>query len=130
MHGMPHHVNAAMEGPMQQSGVSPDFFCNVRPQREPVIVCLGGELDVGAAPQLTAVLDDLLEVGCGRIVVDLRNVTFLDSAGVHALVSGHRSAERRGGALSLVRGPHHVQRVFELTACNSVLAFDEAGVGA
>jgi anti-sigma B factor antagonist len=127
---MPHHVNAALEGPMQQSSVSPDFFCEVRAQREPVIVCLGGELDVGVAPQLTAVLDDLLEVGVGRIVVDLRSLTFLDSAGVHALVSAHRSAERRGGVLSLVRGPHHVQRVFELTARDSVLAFDDAGVGA
>jgi anti-anti-sigma regulatory factor len=42
-------------------------------------------------------------------VVDLRELTFLDSAGVHTLVSVRRSAERRDGALSLIRGPRSVQ---------------------
>jgi anti-anti-sigma factor len=104
---------------MQQSAISPEFFCDVRPDRERVVVAVGGELDFGAAPQLAATVDELLDVGFGRIVVDLRALTFLDSAGVHTLISAADSAVRRECALSLVRGCRDVHRVFELTATDS-----------
>jgi anti-sigma B factor antagonist len=105
---------------MQQSAISPEFFCHVQPDRERVIVALGGELDLAAAPQLEATVDELLDVGFGCIVVDLRPLTFLDSAGVHTLISTAESAERRGCGLSLVRGSSNVHGVFELTATESL----------
>jgi anti-anti-sigma factor len=111
---------------MQQSAISPEFFCDVRPDRERVIVAVGGELDFGAAPQLAATVDELLDVGFGRIVVDLRPLTFLDSAGVHTLISAADSAERRRCALSLVPGSRNVQRIFKLTASDSLLDWGTA----
>jgi anti-anti-sigma factor len=110
---------------MQQSVPSPNFFCDVRPDRERVIVSVKGELDVGVASQVAETIDDLLEVGFTRIVVDLRELSFLDSAGVHTLITAEDDARRRGSALSVVRGPRRVHRVFELTGADSMLAFDD-----
>jgi anti-anti-sigma factor len=115
---------------MQQSALSPTYFCAVEPDRDRVIVRVGGELDLSVASDVGARVDELLGVGFTRIVVDLREVTFLDSAGVHMLVAAQRSAERRDGTLALVAGPPHVHRVLELTATASLLAIDGAGVPA
>jgi anti-sigma B factor antagonist len=115
---------------MQPSTVPAGFLCDVQPDRDRVVVRVIGELDFGVAPQVAAAVDDLLDVGFARIVIDLRGLSFLDSAGVHTLVSAHRSADQRGCALTLVRGPGEVHRVFELTATESLVTFDDAGVGA
>jgi anti-sigma B factor antagonist len=115
---------------VQQSAPSPDFFCETRPDRELALVRVAGELDFGAAPQLAAAVDELLDVGHARIVIDLRALEFLDSAGVHTLLSAHAAAQRRGAALRLVRGSSRVHRVFELTATDSLLSFDAAGADA
>ena len=115
---------------MQQSALSPTYFCAVEPDRERVIVRVGGELDLNVASDVGASVDELLGVGFTRIVVDLREVSFLDSAGVHMLVATQRSAERHDAGLSLVAVPPSVRRVLDLTATASLLTIDGAGVPA
>jgi anti-sigma B factor antagonist len=115
---------------MRQSTVPAGFLYDVQPEGDRVVVRVLGELDFGVAPQVAAAVDELLDVGFTRIVIDLRDLSFLDSAGVHTLVSARRSADRRGSVLSVVRGPREVQRVFELTATGSLLAFEDEGVNA
>jgi anti-sigma B factor antagonist len=105
----------------------PQFFCDVLPDRERVIVRVGGELDLAVAPEVATAVGDLLDVGFTRIVIDLRPLTFLDSAGVHTIASAHRSAAERGCAMSVVRGAPNVQRVIELTGVASLLHFDDGG---
>lgn len=109
---------------MQQSPLAPDFFCDVQPDRDQAVVRLAGELDLNVAADVEATVQSLLEIGFARLVVDLRDLSFLDTSGVHAFVSAHESAQRRDAVLSLIRGPQHVQRVFELTATASLLRFD------
>jgi anti-sigma B factor antagonist len=113
---------------MQPSAISPEFFYDVRPDRDRVVVRVGGELDLVAAPQVAAAVDELLEVGFSRIVIDLRALSFLDSAGVHMLVAAHHAAGQRACALSLVRGSRNVHRVLELTSSDSLFTFDDAPV--
>jgi anti-sigma B factor antagonist len=112
---------------LQPSPLTPEFSCEVRPDRERAIVHVAGELDLCAAPQVAATVEQLLEVGFEHIVIDLRDLSFVDSAGVHTLVAAHRAAEERGSAVSLVRGPRPVHRVLELTATDSLFSFDDAG---
>jgi anti-sigma B factor antagonist len=115
---------------MHQSLMSSDFFCEVRPQRERVVVDLVGEFDVAVAARVTAVIEDLLDVGFADIVIDLRSLSFMDSAGVHSLISAHRSAGRRGASLSLLRGPNGIHRVLTLTGTDSLFAFENDGAEA
>ena len=113
---------------MQQS--APAFFCDVQPDRERVIVRLGGELDVATAPAVAAAVGELLDAGFGRLVVDLRALSFVDSAGIHTLLSAQRSAAERRRALSVIRGPEQVQRAFVLTGAEPLLAFEPVGASA
>jgi anti-anti-sigma factor len=115
---------------MQPSTVPAGLLCDISPDRDRVVVRLSGELDLGVAAQVAAAVDELLDAGFGRIVIDLSGLSFLDSAGVHASLAARWSAARRGAALSLVRGPREVHRVFQLTGTDSLLAFEDAGVAA
>jgi anti-sigma B factor antagonist len=67
------------------------------------IVQPSGQLDIETAPRLTATLDELIEAGELRIVIDLGRLTFCDSIGLSTLVVAHRSCVRGGGYLHLAR---------------------------
>jgi anti-sigma B factor antagonist len=67
-----------------------------------VVVTVRGELDVATSPLLRAALAELVEAaGVPCIVVDLAGVTFIDSAGVHALVEASKRLGGGGGELVL-----------------------------
>ena len=55
------------------------------------------------------------------VVVDLQQITFIDSAGLGVLVGAHRRMRERGGRLRIVRPPPLVERAFELTGLDEVL---------
>jgi RND superfamily putative drug exporter len=82
-----------------------------------VSLALRGELDLETAPQFREHLDDV-EEDAMTLVVDLRNLTFLDSCGIGELVGAHQTARRDGRRLVVVRNEgtriHRVLRVAEL----------------
>ena len=82
-----------------------------------------GELDVGTAGTLDARLREAVEGGARRIVLDLREVTFLGSTGLRVLLGWDAASRAEGFDLTIVRGPHLVQRVFELTGVSDRLRF-------
>jgi anti-sigma B factor antagonist len=73
-----------------------------------------GELDIATAPQLAEMLRQAEEC-YRRVVLDLRELTFMDSAGVHVIFDATLRATAAGRRLVLVRGPSQVDRVCELT---------------
>jgi anti-sigma B factor antagonist len=95
----------------------------VQPHRDRVIVRLVGELDLAVAGRVETALEDLADAGFDQIVVDLRELTFMDSAGVHMLVAATRRTEHAGCGVSMVRGPRRAHGVLELTAAESLLRF-------
>jgi anti-sigma B factor antagonist len=72
-----------------------------------------GEIDLDSAPILTAALHHAIHDGDGPIVIDLGDVTFIDSSGVNALVTALQSARAR---LRLRTLHPAVKRVLEFTA--------------
>ena len=82
-----------------------------------VSLALRGELHLETAPQFREHLDDV-EEDAMTLVVDLRNLTFLDSCGIGELVGAHQTARRDGRRLVVVRNEgtriHRVLRVAEL----------------
>jgi anti-anti-sigma factor len=77
-------------------------------------VHVAGDLDLAGAPRLMEVLRDLEGEAC-LIVLDLREITFLDAAGVHVIVDASIDARRDGHRLLLMGASAGVQRVFTLT---------------
>src|SRR3954464_13274409 len=63
-----------------------------------------GELDIAAREELDMALAAAEATGVGDVVLDLRGVSFMDSAGVHAAVESDRRCRETGRALRVVPG--------------------------
>lgn len=86
-------------------------------------IALNGEADLLGAPNIEAALADAATGEAQRIVVDLRNLTFIDSSGLRALMGGHEQCIAQGHELQIIPGPANVQRLFELSGMNEILPF-------
>jgi anti-sigma B factor antagonist len=84
------------------------------------VVELAGEFDVAAIAGVERELECIRESHVGTIVLDLRGLSFLDSAGVRVVAMAHRRLRDR---LVIVRGHHPVQRVFEICGLDKLLRF-------
>jgi anti-anti-sigma factor len=83
-----------------------------------------GDLDLATAPLLRRALRDA-HLYARVVVLDLRELTFMDSSGVHVILDAAAGARRGDGRLILVRGPTHVDRALNLTGATSqVLIID------
>ena len=85
------------------------------------MVRLAGELDLTAADQADSAIRAVETAGAKTIVLDLRELRFMDSTGLRVLLSSAREIEQ----LSLA-GPLQapVQRLLELTQTLTILPFE------
>jgi anti-anti-sigma factor len=104
-----------------QSGIP--FGLAIHPERDCVRVAPTGELDIATAGDLDAKLRELHDAGFVRIVLDLRELEFIGSAGVRLLVVHNDLARRDGREFTLIAGPPAVQRVIELCGLLEQLTF-------
>ncbi|GAB7044324.1 MULTISPECIES: STAS domain-containing protein [Catenuloplanes] len=92
------------------------------------VVTLDGECDLAVREELTAAL--LAAVAAARtVVVDLTHVTFIDSTGVHGLVTAYHAARAGGGQLYVANAHGPVATVLDLTGVGELLAEPAAGSG-
>lgn len=89
-------------------------------------LALRGELDLAGAPMLERSLLELERRGPRRLVIDLRDLRFIDSTGLRLLLAANTRAQERGGELVLRPGDATVQRVFDVTGALEVLRFEDA----
>jgi len=77
-------------------------------------VHLTGELDITTAPELERTLHESQQLA-RLIVLDLRDLAFIDCAGVHTIVNASIRARTAGRRLILVRGRAEIYRLLTLT---------------
>jgi len=90
----------------------------VRTEGSITVLELNGDLDVSSAPTLQAALQEIIDQGGQRVIVDLSDVPFMDSSGLGVLVAAHRRMTAIGGQLALANPAPTLQKVFELTRTN------------
>jgi len=76
---------------------------------------LSGELDLASAESLDSRLKQLESDQPKLIVLDLRELDFMDSTGLRTLIAADARARERGARLLVVRPPEEVDRVLRLT---------------
>jgi anti-sigma B factor antagonist len=69
---------------------------------EPTLIAPEGDLDIASVGDLRAALSAAAREGAGAVIVDLSQVTFIDSSGLGALVELHRRLRRSGRRLVVV----------------------------
>jgi anti-anti-sigma factor len=103
---------------------APTFVCTSKTGSSAAWIQAAGELDFAASLELGRTLREA-RLSARLLVLDLRELTFIDSSGVGVILDAARRAQRAGGRLMLVRGPVPVDRVLALTGISSeVLMFD------
>ena len=78
------------------------------------VVVATGEIDLATAPDLERAAMQLVEGATEKVVIDLSNVTFMDSAGLNVFVRLHKRLSPAGRDLILRSAPAPVRRVLEI----------------
>lgn len=90
------------------------------------VLSLVGELDVAAAPRFVTQAAEALRAGARRLLIELDGVSFVDSAGLAALLNVLRRATAAGAGMVLVGAPPQVRNVLAQTRLEREFAFAES----
>lgn len=89
-------------------------------------VAFDGELDISSAGQVERELERIERDGPATLVLDLRELSFMDSTGLRIIVAADARAREASRRLVIVRGPDAVQRIFRMTRLDERLEMVDA----
>lgn len=122
-------MQAAARPPMPLAAARPPEFTCASADAEGVIaVAVAGELDITTVPQLDQALRRA-EAGAVLIVLDLRDLEFMDSSGARLILAADRRIRRAGGRLVTVRGPAELDWFFALLGLDRELELVDPAPG-
>jgi anti-sigma B factor antagonist len=90
-------------------------FSKTRSANGVTVVRVDGQLIVGNRQELKALIQDALEQGDRRFVIDCANTGYIDSSGLGALVTISKKVRESGGELRLAALNDDLRSLFELT---------------
>ena len=91
------------------------FTVSIRRQGRAIVLALGGELDLASYPELERAIDRALEPPPELVVLELRELAFMDVAGLRSLVRSEERLRGLGGRLGLAALRPPIMRLLELT---------------
>jgi anti-sigma B factor antagonist len=89
-------------------------------KNRPNVLPLEGEIDLHISPNVVAALNKMIEKKPKQLVVDLSQVTYIDSAGLAALIEGMQKVEAYGGKFALASLQETVRSIFEISRLDQV----------
>jgi anti-sigma B factor antagonist len=101
---------------------------DVRPGDQPV-VAVGGEIDRHSGAELRDELLRVLHRHGPRLILDLQDVTFMDSAGIEVLLATRRRAQLEGGWVRVARASPCVGRMLTLASLQREFAAPKESAG-
>jgi anti-sigma B factor antagonist len=84
------------------------------------VLTVQGEIDIFTAPEFKQALAVPIEAGRTNVVVDLTEVTFLDSSSLGVLIGAHKRLGLRGGKLTVVAEARPIVNTFKVTGLDGV----------
>jgi len=95
------------------------------------VVALDGRIVLGEESNaLREKVKGLLAEGKKKIVLNVNNITFIDSAGLGTLVASHHTAKKEGASLRLCHLDNKFQQVIQITKLQTVLYISNTEVEA
>src|SRR5262245_20122126 len=85
------------------------------------VLSLGGELDLDSAPRLEAAFAQIESQPPDRLLIDLADCEFIDSAGLAALFHGARSLRGRGGSVRIACPEGNLRELLRITAIDQTI---------
>jgi len=93
--------------------------CEQREQGEYLVVAVSGEVDLSWSSEVRSAILDALSKG-KAVLVELENVSYIDSSGIAALVEGYQTAKSKDTKFGLVSISSAVKAVLELARLDQV----------
>lgn len=88
---------------------------------------LYGELDAVQAPKLLSSMQELLDGQVGNLHLDCRELEFVDSMGLGALVKLRKAVEEKGHAIRLTNVKKRIYKLFVITGLDSSFGIEVKG---
>jgi anti-sigma B factor antagonist len=85
------------------------------------VVAVAGDVDISTSPELRSALADATGSGATAVVVDLTEVSFVDSTALGVLVGAFTTLRHNGGRFALATDHEAVLKVLRITALHDVL---------
>ncbi len=101
-----------------------------RREKKVSIVELSGEVDVSCAPQLKELLQELMDEGELQLLIDLTQVSFMDSTALGIFINAFKRTKQAGGNIKFANPQAALRQVFSLTQTDKFLSiFDTVDEG-
>jgi anti-sigma B factor antagonist len=85
-----------------------------------------GKLTIEVTAQVRKAIQDLLEAGRKNILLDLGDVSFMDSSGIGEMVRSYHSVRREGGQVKLLNLTKKIQELLAITKLVTIFqSFDD-----
>lgn len=94
------------------------------------ILSVSGRLDSAGGAQFSRTITEQMAAGYFRLVIDLKKVDFVSSAGIKAMLLGAQVTRRQGGDFRLANAQAQVKQVLNLAGIDSVVKVYRNVVGA
>ena len=107
--------------------VPPLFEVGATTEGDTSVIRLIGEFDLSQCPRFERALLESESSDAGRTVLDLEGLTFIDAAGLHALLAASRRSAGDGGRLRMTPARGEVAEMLRLTALDLTLPLADHG---
>lgn len=87
---------------------------------EPDVLAIAGEVDLHRSPEVKERLNPLIEQKRPSVVVDLSEVSYIDSSGLALLIEAMQRVQSYGGKLALCGIRENVKAIFEIARLDQV----------
>jgi len=103
-----------------------NFRVEVRNEGRALVFAVAGELDLASSPTLEQELEKVRDADVDLVIIDLRELRFMDSTGLHALVKANKRATEAGRRFAVVKGGAQIQRLLSLTGVSELLTVGDS----
>lgn len=93
---------------------------NLREKNNFVFLDLKGEIDVYTSPKLKEKVIEEIEKGIKNLIINLQEVSYIDSTGLGILIGALKRIKEREGKLYLIFSSTRLNRIFEITGLNKI----------
>ena len=101
-------------------------FSSTKDEGGVTVVAVDGQLIVGNRQELKNLVQDALEAGDRKFLIDFSGTAYIDSSGLGALVSISKKIREHGGELRLAELNEDLRSLFELTKLDTLFAIAES----
>lgn len=102
------------------------FYITKKLTAEHITISLHGELDLSVAMELQADIDCYVKQSKRALILDMQQLTYIDSTGIGMLIQILKQRDAIGGKLKVVHVPERIMRLFDITGITQHLDIEDS----